>query len=288
MDSKYPPGPYTGSTVHEYYATRIGYEHPTRSGAPHTNTVMFIGELGDCVTSVTYLKPLADALDKSGWGVFEPHFFSSATSWGIGSQNFNDIEEAVKYLTTKLEADGLPNKQKIVLLGHGEGCLDIMHYLTRGKRLANVNGAILQAQVSFTGNMSFYIDKIHRRGFELYNSTDKLENGSTYTNPAGVSQFHALPGPRIDDDFLELEFCDSFLEEWFDNLDVPLLFLMSEEGGFLEDRDEKQEILNRYESFVNGGYWSKLSAVVEGNSRNDTKKAINNLVKKMAGFIKGI
>ncbi|KAG5370305.1 UPF0613 protein [Yarrowia sp. C11] len=215
MNPKYVGNAYTGATVHKYYANLIGIEHPTRSGVPHTNTVVFIGGLADAVTNVPYVKPLADALDKSGWGVVELLISSSLAGWEPESkeQDATEIEMAVKYLTTKLKDGGLPNKQKIVLLGHAVGCLDIMHYLTSTRDL----------------------------------------------------------------------------EESFEKINVPLLFLMNGQRGRL---GYQQKILDRYEDLVKCGYWSKLSGVVDGASQNvgrlSKEGAVDVLVEKVKGFVRGI
>lgn len=305
MNSKYAGKAYTETTVHKYHRNLIGIEHPTRYGAPHTNTVVFIGGLGDGITTVPYVKPLADALDKAGWGVVELLTTSSFGGWGTGSleRDAEEVEKAVEYLTTKLEAGGLPNKQKVVLLGHSTGCQDIMYYLTRGKERAKIDGAILQAGVSDRDATVLNIGE--KKWKETVAAAQKLVDegkGDTvlsgefaeimHNTPISASRFVALNAPRGDDDFFSIDLPDSDLEKSFGQIKVPLLFLMSGSDAFVDPKQDKQKIVDRYESFVKGGNWSELSGVIDGASHNvgrDSKEgAVDAVVEKIESFVKSI
>lgn len=304
MNCKYKGKAYTDTTVHKYHRNLIAIEHPSRDGKYHKNTVIFIGGLGDGITTVPYVKPLADELDKSGWGVVEVLTTSSFGGWGTGSlkRDADEVEKAVEYLREKLEAGGLENKQKIVLLGHSTGCQDIMYYLTKGTR-AKVDGVVLQAGVSDRDATVINVgeQKWKQKVDEAQKMVDEGKGDVVlsgefqsimHNTPISAERFVALNAPRGDDDFFSIDLPDSDLEKSFGQVDVPLLFLMSGNDAFVDVKVDKQKVVDRYESFMKEGKWSKYSGVIDGASHNvgrDSKEgAVDEVVQKVREFVKTI
>lgn len=307
MNDNYKGKAYVNTTVHKYYKNLIALEHPTRSGTPHDNLVIFIGGLTDGITTVPYVKPLADKLDTDGWGVAEILTTSSYIGWGTGSleRDVTEIEAAVSYFRTKLSVGGLSDKKKIVLLGHSTGCQDIMYYLSRGKyetRTA-VDGAILQAGVSDRDATVLNIGEA--RWKETLEDAQKLVDAGKgdqvmspahskimHGTPVSASRYLAVNAPRGDDDFFSLDLPDSDLKGSFGKVKTPLLFLMSGADAFVDPKADKSAIVKRYESFTDSAYWSPHSGVVEGASHNigrdSAETAVDEVVDRVEKFVESL
>jgi Protein of unknown function (DUF1749) len=128
--------------------------------------LIFVGGLGDGLTTVPYLKDLAAAVQPTEWSLFSFILSSSHDTWGLGrlGQDVEDIAQCVEYVTKfKKESSQTSQDPKVVIMGHSTGSQDVLHYLyspnpipidpvfdngLRHIRRPAVDGAILQAPVS--------------------------------------------------------------------------------------------------------------------------------------------
>ncbi|XP_052190718.1 UPF0613 protein PB24D3.06c-like [Diospyros lotus] len=107
--------------------------------------VIFIGGLNEGFSATEYLEPLAIALQKEEWSLVQFLLSSSYYGYGISSlqQDAMELDELVRYLINKEDSEG------VILLGHGSGCQDIIHYIQANTACSKaVRAAIFQAPVS--------------------------------------------------------------------------------------------------------------------------------------------
>ncbi|ORY63812.1 hypothetical protein BCR35DRAFT_355022 [Leucosporidium creatinivorum] len=133
-------------TLHTYSVEPdlTAFEHSTSS--PSTSIVLLIPGLNGSLPAVGYATPLAQALDKEGWGLAEVLLSSAGAGWGGGSVK-DDAEElavAVRYFKER------QGKDKVVLMGHSTGCQDVIAYshLLLRSSVRSITATILQAPVS--------------------------------------------------------------------------------------------------------------------------------------------
>ena len=111
----------------------------------NTNTLVWIGGLGDSYSSVAYPYVLAQSLGPT-WSLVIAALSSTGNSWGTSSiaRDADEIAKIVTYLKERR-----PNG-KVVIMGHSTGCQDCMQYLTGtgADKRPHVDGAVLQAPVS--------------------------------------------------------------------------------------------------------------------------------------------
>ncbi|XP_010255881.1 PREDICTED: UPF0613 protein PB24D3.06c-like isoform X2 [Nelumbo nucifera] len=107
--------------------------------------VIFIGGLTDGFLATEYLEPLSLALEKEKWSLVQLLLSSSYTGYGTSSlqQDAKELDQLIGHLINSEDSEG------VVLLGHGTGCQDIVHYMhTHAACSIAVHAAILQAPVS--------------------------------------------------------------------------------------------------------------------------------------------
>lgn len=118
------PAPVTG-TLHVYDpANRLVYFEQSPSSASSTsNSVVFVGGLGDGLAATPFLPPLAEALHAQGWSLIQVLTRSSYSGWGMGSvdRDAQDLRKLEEYLR-RSEVKG--SDAKLVLLGHSTGKFD--------------------------------------------------------------------------------------------------------------------------------------------------------------------
>jgi triacylglycerol esterase/lipase EstA (alpha/beta hydrolase family) len=113
---------------------------PTES----TETVVFIGGLGDGYNAVPFLPPLAKQLQELNMSLIQVQLSSS--NQGYGTSNLQTDSEELDLLVTHLKEKR--GKTKIVFLGHSTGCQDCYWHNKYGKTSQYIAGYILQAPVS--------------------------------------------------------------------------------------------------------------------------------------------
>ncbi|KAF2005582.1 DUF1749-domain-containing protein, partial [Amniculicola lignicola CBS 123094] len=126
--------------LHSYTRKLVAFEHrphpnpssslsssttPNASSSP-SNTLLWIGGLGDGLLTVQYTSTLAKALPPD-WRLVEVLLTSSYSGWSKGSvmRDAEEIAKCVEYFQA-LEAR---RGAKTVLMGHSTGANDIMEYL---------------------------------------------------------------------------------------------------------------------------------------------------------------
>lgn len=113
---------------------------PTES----TETVVFIGGLGDGFNAVPFLEPLEKQLTKLNYSLIQVQLSSS--NQGYGTSNLQTDSKELDLLVTYLKDKR--GKTKVIFLGHSTGCQDCYWHNKYGKTSQHIAGYILQAPVS--------------------------------------------------------------------------------------------------------------------------------------------
>jgi hypothetical protein len=301
------PNAYVNCTVHKYYRNLVGIEHPTSSGVHHKNLVIFVGGLGDGITTVPYVRDLSGELDKYGWGVVEILTLSSFDGWGCGSlpRDAYDITQAVRYFRSK--AGGA--RDKIVVQGHSTGTQDTMYYLTQqypgdtnelGKRPA-IDGAILQANASdreayiVMNGEKDWADKL--KIAQEYVAAGKGEEALPnewgkaffFTRAINARRWVSLMAVRGGDDYFSSDLNSDDFAKTFGKVQTKLLVAYSGNDEFVPSRVDKQALVKKWEQATDSQYWSRFSGVVEGATHNVNDKSAPDarsiLIAKIVAFL---
>ena len=114
-------------------------------------TAVFIGGLTDGPMSLCYLPALAAALEEKRWRLCQPTLSSAYLGFGVSDLD-KDAEEldlvVDRILASASAIEKKKKKHAVALVGHSTGCQDIVHFLRRGRRRADIAAAVLQAPVS--------------------------------------------------------------------------------------------------------------------------------------------
>jgi pimeloyl-ACP methyl ester carboxylesterase len=114
-------------------------------------TAVFIGGLTDGPMSLSYLPALAAALEEKRWRLCQPTLSSAYLGFGVSDLD-KDAEEldlvVDRILASASAIEKKKKKHAVALVGHSTGCQDIVHFLRRGRRRADIAAAVLQAPVS--------------------------------------------------------------------------------------------------------------------------------------------
>jgi triacylglycerol esterase/lipase EstA (alpha/beta hydrolase family) len=124
-----------------------------------TETVVFIGGLGDGFNAVPFLTSLVKVLSNINWSLIQVQLSSSFNGYGTTNlqTDSKELDSLVSYL---LEKRG---KTKIVFLGHSTGSQDCYWHNKFGQHNNEIAGYILQAPVSDREHF-----KANLPGFETY------------------------------------------------------------------------------------------------------------------------
>lgn len=310
-----PESPVKGGILHKYTPDLLAFEHPTLSGKPHDNILLFVGGLGDGLGTVPYVSHLAQELDSIGWGVVEILTRSSYLGWGIGSlvKDCEDITEAILYFKSK---PGGGSKSKIVLQGHSTGCQDTMYYLTQqysgdDNDISNrpkLAGAVLQASVSdreayLTMNSKDVWNEslVHAKSIITDSTTDANYEVMPYKYcktffgaPISATRWKSLLDVRGDDDFFssdldETDFAKTFGKVSDYGLTGKLLLLYSGADEFVPESVDKKQMVEKWKNSTSQEIWSKYSGVVNGATHNcgptSQSGALEDLVSRVKSFV---
>ncbi|KAL9112147.1 MAG: hypothetical protein Q9227_003524 [Pyrenula ochraceoflavens] len=140
-------------TVYIYEPSKklVLFEHAHASAGIHS--LLVVGGLGDGLTSLPFIAPLAQALQPTQWRVIEVQLSSSNVNWGLRNlrDDADELAVAVGFVRN------LNRRGGIVLMGSSTGSQDVMTYLTsqNGDQplfelpvYPQIDGAVLQAPVS--------------------------------------------------------------------------------------------------------------------------------------------
>ncbi|PKY00822.1 DUF1749-domain-containing protein [Aspergillus campestris IBT 28561] len=176
MASKFWPKGGLPGLLHHYTETLVTFEY-TSTPTPKPNSLIFIGGLGDGLSTTSYTADLVRALAPTTWSLFTLNLTSSHQGWGLGhlDRDTNEIAQCVQYIQS-YKRDLLPCDKggKVVLMGHSTGSQCVLHYLSRENPHAGpapafdpdlvnvvrpaVDGAIMQAAVSDREAMQCVLD----------------------------------------------------------------------------------------------------------------------------------
>ncbi|OJJ42624.1 hypothetical protein ASPZODRAFT_76572 [Penicilliopsis zonata CBS 506.65] len=168
MSKFWPKG--SPGILHHYTETLVTFEYTAPRSQPHS--LLFIGGLGDGLSTTSYLAELAKGLQSTQWALFTLITTSSYQSWGLGhlDRDTDEIARCINYIRAYKPAG------RIVLMGHSTGSQCVLHYLSRPNPHTTrhafdaglehvtrpaLDGAIMQAPVSDREAVSL----IRRMGF---------------------------------------------------------------------------------------------------------------------------
>lgn len=200
--------------------------------------------LTDGLLSLRYMPMLAEAVRPMGWRVIQPLLSSSYRGWGQGSldEDVAELDMLLEFLKDKRSVE------QVVLLGHSTGCQDVVRYLSAGKQLPLVGGAILQAPVSdrecvvATHGMgvSEELSKLRQVA-----STMIAEGKGDEAMPRAASKllgppdlvtayrFDSLTGHMTDDDMFSSDLTDEELQTRLGHIAVPTLIAISADDEYV-------------------------------------------------------
>jgi pimeloyl-ACP methyl ester carboxylesterase len=300
-------------TVHKYSKKLVAFEHssapsPGSNDAP--NTLLWIGGLGDGLLTVAYPATIASTLP-SNWVIAEVILRSSYNGWATGrlSRDAREIGECVDYFRN------LRPGKKVVLMGHSTGCQDIMEYLVGpdAKNQPPIDGAILQGGVSDRQAWEYMLENDEQRK-EFKEIVDKAKEmiddgdekgilpvkGNLVAEGLGAPitayRTYSLLSKGGDDDYFSTDLSDEHFHLTFGKIPqtTPLCFLLGNEDPYVPAKINKSELLQRWTKIVRegGGVVDDTNGgVVEGahhNLNGDPDEVVQDLVKRVVGFVEGV
>ncbi|KAF2670602.1 DUF1749-domain-containing protein [Microthyrium microscopicum] len=295
------PASFAGS-LHRYNNRLVAFEH-TRTGTAPTNTLLWVGGLGDGLLTVNYPAVLASALPPT-WSLVEVSTSASLSGWGSTTlaRDAHEIAACVAYFQ-KLRGG------KVVLMGHSTGCQDTMEYVTGADSAQRtpLNGAILQAPVSDreaceagkTRTDFSSIIETSRQYVKEGRGDDVIPMalGSSIFGRTPVSAYRWLsllsPDHDGDDDFFSSDLSDEQLRATFGRFPrrTPLLVLCSGSDQHVPKFVDVPKLVGRWTACVKSGGGvvdEENSGLVEGATHNldgDDKVVVERLCRKVVSFL---
>jgi pimeloyl-ACP methyl ester carboxylesterase len=300
-------------TVHKYSKKLVAFEHSSASSSNSNdapNTLLWIGGLGDGLLTVAYPATIASSLP-SNWVIAEVILRSSYNGWATGrlSRDAREIGECVEYFSN------LRPGRKVVLMGHSTGCQDIMEYLVGpdAKNHSLIDGAILQGGVSDRQAWEDMLENDEQRKEfkEIVDTAKKMiddgdEKGILPVKgnlvaeglgaPITAYRTYSLLSKGGDDDYFSTDLSDEHFQSTFGKIPPgsPLCFLLGNEDPYVPAKTNKSELLQRWTKIVREGGGvvdDKNGGVVEGahhNLNGDPEEVVQDLVKRVVGFVEGL
>lgn len=306
-------------TLHRFYDKLVAFEHAPSSGPYSSKIILFVGGLGDGISTVAYLKQLVPKVLEQGWGFVEMLTSSSWDGWGNGSltRDGDEIAAAVQYLREKC------NKTTIVLCGHSTGCQDLMYYTTQsypGARHPDIasrpriDGLILQAGVSDREAFLYATDadtwkkaladgkEVLAKDLELFETEKKLNPNAVpkytmmpakdshlfFAAPVNSYRWVSMIDVRGDDDYFSSDLDASDFAKTFGKITVPLLVLYSGCDEFVPEFVDKERLMKQFEDATDKKYWSPHSHVIAKAGhffRDSPQEAYNDLLESVSSFL---
>jgi pimeloyl-ACP methyl ester carboxylesterase len=300
-------------TIHKYSKKLVAFEHSSASASNANdapNTLLWVGGLGDGLLTVGYPTTIASSLP-SNWVLAEVVLRSSYNGWATGrlSRDAREIGECVSYFRN------LRPGKKIVLMGHSTGCQDIMEYLVGpdAKNQPLIDGAILQGGVSDREAWEDMLENDEQKK-EFKEIVDKakemIDNGDEkgilpvkgnmiaegLGAPVTAYRTYSLLAKGGDDDYFSADLSDEHFQSTFGKIpqNTPLCFLLGSEDPYVPSKINKTELQQRWTKIVRegGGVVDDVNGgVVEGahhNLNGDPEEVVQNLVKRVVGFVEGL
>jgi pimeloyl-ACP methyl ester carboxylesterase len=298
--------------AHKYTPKLIAFEHTPTPAAPTTatNTLLWIGGLGDGLLTVPYPANIAAALPPP-WSLAEVLLSSSYRGWGTSSlaRDAAQLAACVSYFRT-LRPHG-----RIVVMGHSTGCQDIMAYLTGGDAHSRppIDGAILQGGVSDREAWAFLLDsdadkaacqRVVDTATAMVASGREREIVPREGNilqkelgaPMSAYRTVSLLARGGDDDFFSTDLDDDVLARTFGAIpaSTPVCFLLGSLDPYVAPQTDRPALLARWTEAVRrgGGVVDDVhGGVVEGAHHNldgDDEAVVADLVERVCGFVGGL
>ena len=300
-------------TLHKYNKKLVAFEHarPDSSTSPsNPHILIWIGGLGDGLLTVDYTTSIASALPPS-WSLAEVLLRSSYNGWATGrlSRDARELGECIEYFKA------LRRGAKVVLMGHSTGCQDIMEYLVGrdAKKLPQIDGAILQGSVSDREAWGDALESGEgREAFERIVATAKRmidegdEKGIVPTKdnmvadelgaPISAYRTYSLLAKGGDDDYFSTDLGDGVLGNTFGRIPggTAVCFLLGSEDPFVLKGVDRKALLERWTRIIRegGGVVDDVNGgLVEGGHHNlngDPEEVVQDLVKRVVGFVSGL
>ncbi|KAL5119873.1 hypothetical protein ACEQ8H_002234 [Pleosporales sp. CAS-2024a] len=297
-------------TLHKYNKKLVAFEHGPSDAA--SNVLLWIGGLGDGLLTVEYAATIASSLPRT-WTLAEVLLRSSYNGWTTGrlSRDAREMGECVRYFQGVRGGGGA----KVVLMGHSTGCQDIMEYLVGAdaQTQPRIDGAILQGGVS---DREAWADlcKTDEEKAQLGELVEAARTMIAEGNeravmpaqgnmlaqamgaPATAYRTYSLLAKGADDDYFSSDLGDDVLRNTFGRLpkETPVCFLLGSEDPYVPTRVDKKALLERWASIIREGGGvvdDKNGGVVEGahhNLNGDPEHVVQDLVKRVCGFIEGL
>jgi hypothetical protein len=295
-------------TAHVYSKKLVAFEHAPSHAAP--NTLLWIGGLGDGLLTVSYPRAIAAALPPD-WTLAEVVIRSSYNGWGTGSlaRDARELDTCVKYFR-----ELKPGKEgKVVLMGHSTGCQDIMEYLVgpQARNRLPIDGAILQGGVSDREALDDVEDiEEEELAMALKRAKDMIDQGDSdeivplrenvvareFEAPMTAYRTYSLLAKGGDDDYFSSDLTDEHFSNSFGKIpaSTPLCFLLGEKDPYVPPTIDRAALLQRWTRLVREGGGVVDSAhggVVRSASHNlngNPEEVVNDLVKRVVGFLEGL
>jgi pimeloyl-ACP methyl ester carboxylesterase len=300
-------------TLHKYNKKLVAFEH-TSSKASNpsdpSNTLIWIGGLGDGLLTVEYPTSIASSLPQD-WTLAEVLLRSSYNGWATGrlSRDARELGECVKYFKD------LRPGAKVVLMGHSTGCQDIMEYLVGpdAKNQPSVDGAILQGGVSDreawddmlkTDEEKEQLRQIVETAKKMIDEGDEKGILPTKGNmvaealgaPVTAYRTYSLLAKAGDDDYFSSDLGDEVFEKTFGKVpkETSICFMLGSEDPYIPKSIDRKALLERWTNIIREGGGvadDKNGGVVDGahhNLNGDPEEVVQDLVKRVCGFVEGL
>lgn len=193
-------------------------------------------------------------------------------------------------------------------MGHSTGCQDVMEYLTGvdASEREVIDGGILQASVSDREALAFMfttfdetVSKVQKivdegRGDEVLSS--ELSKDFYGSTPITANRMLSLSAKGGDDDYFSSDLSDEQLQQSFGSLPKGVKFavLFSGEDEYVDEEVDKVALVERWLGFarkagarvdeVNSGVLEEASH----NLRGDPDEVVEDLVRRVVGFLEGV
>ncbi|KAM7466671.1 hypothetical protein LguiB_014233 [Lonicera macranthoides] len=233
---------------------------------------------------ITYLQPLAIALEKEKWSLVQFLLLSSYSGYGISSlkKDAMDIDQLVSYLINKEDSEG------VVLLGHSTGCQDIVYYMRTNSACSKaVRGAIFQAPVSDreykamlpeTAAMIDLASKLisEGRGSEL------MPWNADPDSPITAYRYHSLCAYMGDDDMFSSDLSDDQLKQRLGHLcTTPCQIIFSMADEYVPDHVDKKALVDRLCKAMGGAEKVEIEW-----GKHKLSNRVEEVVQAILGFVK--
>ncbi len=291
--------------LHRFAPRLVAFEHSDEPN-PNTDTLIWIGGLGDGLLTVSYPSILSQHLPPN-WTLTQIVLSSSYSGWGTSSviRDAWEIAQCVQYFQS------LRPGRKVVLMGHSTGCQDIMEYVV-GEENADrprVQGAILQAPVSDREVLIQELPegvyetsvKLAEEWVEQGRGEDVLPESATrgfFGGPVSARRWLSLASPNKDgdDDYFSSDLEIDELRKTFGLFpkECPLLILYSGHDQHVPDFVDKAALVQKWMQVAKEGGGvvdEQFGGIIERahhSLEKDPDEVVSELIQRVQGFLRSL